>query len=184
MAFAPDVFTGFTRSGVVPDRLTRVKNSQSFAFRCADNTLLTIHLSTQEKFWNGLLKALNANELATDPRFVGHRKRAENYLSLRDELSARFLNGLRVDWLQRLTDADVPAAPIWNVSEALKDVQVAALGSVCETEHPTRGIVRSIACPILVDGERPRRLMSAPPALGEHTQEVLDQLKEKSSNAR
>ena len=184
MAFAPDAFTGFTRSGVVPDRLTRVKNSQSFAFRCADDTLLTIHLSTQEKFWNGLLKALNAHELATDPRFAGHRKRAENYLPLRDELSARFLNGLRADWLQRLTDADVPAAPIWNAGEALKDVQVAALGSVCETEHPTLGIVRSIACPILVDGERPRRLMSAPPALGEHTQEVLDQLKEKSSNAR
>jgi crotonobetainyl-CoA:carnitine CoA-transferase CaiB-like acyl-CoA transferase len=39
--------------------------------------------------------------------------------------------------------------------------------------HPTRGPVRAIQCPVLVDGERPVPAPAPPPDLGEHTAEVL-----------
>lgn len=173
MAFAPDAFTGITRGGKIPDRFARARSSQSFAFRCADGKLLAIHLSARDKFWQALLNALEAPDLGADDRFSSHINRSRNYAVLRDELAGRFLVHARAEWLQRLTDADVPAAPIWNVAEALDDVQVRALGTVCETEHPTEGTVRSISCPILVDGHRPRSDMAAPPTLGEHTREIL-----------
>jgi crotonobetainyl-CoA:carnitine CoA-transferase CaiB-like acyl-CoA transferase len=172
MAFAPDAFTNFTRAGTVADRLSRVATSQSFAFRAADGTLLAIHLSTREKFWRGLIKALDAPELGDDPRFTLHLNRVANYLALRDELARRFLLRPRAEWLQRLADADVPAAPIWNVAEALEDAQVRALGTVCETHHPVEGAIRSIHCPIRVDGGRPRTDMAPPPRVGEHGGEI------------
>jgi crotonobetainyl-CoA:carnitine CoA-transferase CaiB-like acyl-CoA transferase len=173
MAFAPDAFTNFTRSGTIAGPFSRVAISQSFAFRCSDDKLFAIHLSTREKFWRGLLEVLEAPELATDERFTIHIKRSKHYHALREELARRFLLKPRDEWLRRLADADVPAAPIWNVAEALDDPQVRALGTVCETRHPSEGIIRSIHCPVLVDGERPRAQMAPPPTLGEHSREIL-----------
>ena len=173
MAFSPDAFTNFTRAGTVSDRLTRVATSQSFAFSCADRNLLAIHLSTREKFWRALLDALEAPELGADPRFASHLNRAEHYVALRGELARRFSTRPRQQWLERLAEADVPAAPIWNAAEALDDPQVQALGAMCETHHPVKGAVRSIHCPILVDGKRPRAQMKPPPLPGEQSSEIL-----------
>ena len=173
MAFSPDAFTNFTRAGTVSDRLTRVATSQSFAFSCADRNLLAIHLSTREKFWRALLDALEAPELGADRRFASHLDRAEHYVALRGELARRFSTRPRQQWLERLAEADVPAAPIWNAAEALDDPQVQALGAMCETHHPVKGAVRSIHCPILVDGNRPRAQMKPPPLPGEQSSEIL-----------
>lgn len=173
MAFSPDAFTSVTRSGVIPDRLARAANSQSYALECGDGLLIAIHLSAREKFWQALLQAIEAPDLGADERFSKHLQRAKNYLALRDELAGRLRARSRAEWLQRLADADVPAAPIWNVAETIEDPQVRALGSIFETEHPTEGTVRSVCCPVLVDGRRPRSHMMAPPTLGEHTQEIL-----------
>lgn len=173
MAFAPDAFTSVTRANVIPGRLSRAANSQSYVLRCGDGLLIGIHLSAQEKFWQALLQAIGAPDLGADERFAKHRQRAKNYIALREELGGRLVALPRAEWLQRLAAADVPAAPVWNVAEVLEDPQVRALGSICEMEHPAEGAVRSVCCPILVDGRRPRTRMLAPPTLGEHTQEIL-----------
>ena len=58
IAFAPDAFVNHKRYGVPIGPLTRVSASQSYAFRCQDGRLIAIHLSSQSKFWEGLLAAL------------------------------------------------------------------------------------------------------------------------------
>ncbi|HTV30957.1 MAG TPA: CoA transferase [Xanthobacteraceae bacterium] len=184
MAFSPDAFTNFTRAGTISDRLTRVATSQSFAFSCADGSLLAIHLSTREKFWRALLDALEAPELGADERFANHLNRTEHYVALRGELALRFSTRARQEWLERLADADVPAAPIWNAAEALDDPQVQALGAVCETRHPVKGAIRSIHCPILVDGRRPRAQMRPPPLLGEQSVEILAEASQSRSHGK
>ena len=176
MAFIPDAFTNYTRSGVVPNPVSRVATSQSFAFRCGDGGLVAIHLSTREKFWTQLVAALEAPDLAADPRFETHLLRARNYPAVKAELAKRFATRSRQAWLDRLVPADIPFAPIWDIAEVLADPQVVAMGTLCEIEHPQEGRIASIHCPILVDGERPRGRMSAPPTLGEHTAEVLQEL--------
>ena len=147
MAFAPDAFTNYTRAGTISGRLTRVATSQSFAFRCADGALLAIYLSTREKFWRALLEALQAPELADDARFTLHLKRAQHYSDLRNELARRLATRPRQEWLERLVMADVPAAPIANVAEALDDRQVQALGTVCEIQHPREGTISQHSLP-------------------------------------
>ena len=176
MSFAPDVFSNFTRRGTIAGTFTRVATSQSFAFRCGDGELLALHLSTPEKFWQSTVAALEAPELAKDERFAKHLNRAKNYLVLREELAKRFLAKSRAEWLRRLAEADVPAAPIWNVAEALNDPQVTALGTVCALHHPSEGEIRGIHCPVLVDGKRPRADMAPPPVLGEHSAEILSEI--------
>lgn len=172
MAFIQSAYAGFLQRGVVPDRFTRPATSQSYIFRCADDKLLAVHLSTGEVFWKQLITALEADELAGDPRFSKHPERVKNYFALRDLLAARFLAHTRPEWMLRLEKADVPFAPVYQVDEALADPQVQANGTVCEITHPTEGRVRSIHCPMLVDGRRPESAMRAPPTLGEHSEEI------------
>jgi crotonobetainyl-CoA:carnitine CoA-transferase CaiB-like acyl-CoA transferase len=176
MAFIQDGFTAFTASGLLGGRLTRIARSQAFTFRCADDRLLAIHLSTGQKFWQELAKAAGVPELIADERFLTHQKRVGNYLVLREILGERFRLRPRGEWLALLDAHDVPAAPVHTVADALQDPQVEALGSIIELEHPTRGRSVSINCPVLVDGERPVTRPTPPPDLGEHTQQILAEL--------
>jgi crotonobetainyl-CoA:carnitine CoA-transferase CaiB-like acyl-CoA transferase len=176
MAFIHDAYTNFTREGIVGDRFSRVSRSQSFAVRCGDGALLALQLSTREKFWTELTRALEAEALAGDPRFVNHQARVRHFHELEAALGARFGTRPRAEWMERLAATDVPFAPIHRLPEALADPQVQALGTVLALEHPQEGRVVTINCPLLVDGARPRAEAFAPPLLGEHSAEVLAEL--------
>jgi formyl-CoA transferase len=176
MAFIQDGFTSYTMAGTVGGRATRVVRSQAFSFRCADGRMIGMHLSTTEKFWQELAKAVGLAALIDDDRFRTHQKRVANYDALRDILAERFATRTQADWIAALNAHDVPAAPINTVADALADPQVAALGTAVEMVHPTEGKVTGIHCPVLVDGARPRAIMDAPPTIGEHTDAVLAEL--------
>ncbi|WP_346358769.1 CoA transferase [Bosea sp. (in: a-proteobacteria)] len=173
MAFIPDAYTNAAVSGRSPDRFSRVAVSQSFIFRCADREALAIHLSTREKFWQALVEAIGAPELAVDIRFAKHLDRVRNYPVVQCELASRFASRSRARWCEILGTTEVPFAPVLSLADALADPQVEALGTATMLNHLERGAVSSIHCPILVDGARPLVKMRAPPTPGEHNKEVV-----------
>jgi crotonobetainyl-CoA:carnitine CoA-transferase CaiB-like acyl-CoA transferase len=175
MAFAPDGFINHKRFGFEIGPLSRVGTSQSYAFRCRDERLVALHLSNQKKFWEGLLKALEREDVAADPRFAERQSRIANYKQLAAELAQTFLTRPRAEWLQRLAAEDVPHAPVLNPGEVFDDPQVRHLGSFRRLEHPQEGEMWVVNPPLLFDGERPGA-MTPPPTLGEHTDEVLGEL--------
>jgi crotonobetainyl-CoA:carnitine CoA-transferase CaiB-like acyl-CoA transferase len=115
---------------------------------------------------------LEAAELARDPRFATHPEQVKNYATLRDPMTKRFLPRNRQEWMAPLDQADVPFAPVYRIDETLADPHMVASGTVCERAHPTQGRLRSIHCPVLIDGKRPQNAMRAPPTLGEHSEET------------
>ena len=177
MAFIQDGFTGYTMAGIVGGRQTRIVRSQCFAFRCADGKLIGIHLSTTEKFWQELARAVGAPEWIEDERFLTHHKRVGEYHTIEKLLGERMAQRTRAEWTAIFEANDVPFAPINTVQEAIEDPQVAALGTMVEMTHPELGTVRAVNCPVLVDGERPRKGVLAPPKIGEHTAQTLAGLK-------
>ena len=110
MAFIQDAYTNFTMAGIVGSKYSRIVRSQCFAFRCADDRLIGIHLSTTEKFWQELVEALGASELLADERFRTHQTRVGHYHLLKDLLGARFLTRPRGEWMALLDQSDVQAA--------------------------------------------------------------------------
>jgi crotonobetainyl-CoA:carnitine CoA-transferase CaiB-like acyl-CoA transferase len=175
IAFAPDAFINHKRYGAKVGPLTRVSASQSYAFRCRDERLIAIHMSSQVKFWEGLLKALERPDLATDPRFDSREKRIENYTTLRSELGKIFAARPRAEWAQRLEAEDVPYAPVHNVDEVFGDEQVRHLGTFYQAQHPMEGEVWGVNPPVFIDRERPGP-MRPPPVLGEHNEQILGEL--------
>jgi formyl-CoA transferase len=152
-----------------------VSASQSYAFRCQDGRLIAIHLSSQGKFWEGLLGALERPDLATHPDFATREKRIENYVALRAELGKTFAARPRAEWAQRLESQDVPYAPVHDVSDVIEDEQVRHLGTFYQQQHPKEGEVWGINPPVFIDRKRPGP-MRPPPVLGEHSEEILAEL--------
>lgn len=175
ISFIPDPFANYTQIAIKNDPLTRVASSQSFAFRCADGKLLAVHLSSQEKFWEGLLAAIERPDLAEDPRFVSREQRIRNFVALTQALGEVLIGKPRAEWMTLLEANDVPFAPVHNIEDVLDDPQVKHLETFRTLHHPTEGALTAIRRPVHIDGERDGSDLPAP-TLGQHTAEVLSEL--------
>lgn len=154
ISFMPDAFAQFSRAGIVSGPETRVRISQAYTLRTADGLLVTVHFSSVQKFWEGLLKAIERPDLAADERFATPAARTKHYPQLREILLDVFAARPRAEWVQRLAAEGVPGAPVNRVDEVADDPQVRHLGTFARTVHPDMGDVIGIKSPIRLDGAR------------------------------
>jgi crotonobetainyl-CoA:carnitine CoA-transferase CaiB-like acyl-CoA transferase len=175
ISFIPDPFANHTQMGIANDPLTRVASSHSFAFRCADGRLLAVHLSSQPKFWEGLLAALERPELADDERFKTRDLRIQNFAELTRIIGEIVAQKPRAEWMTLLETNDVPFAPVHNIPDVIDDPQVKHLETFRTLTHATEGDVTAIRRPVRIDGGRDGSDLPAP-TLGQHTMTVLQEL--------
>jgi crotonobetainyl-CoA:carnitine CoA-transferase CaiB-like acyl-CoA transferase len=175
ISFIPDPFASHTQMGIANDPLTRVASSHSFAFRCADGRLLAVHLSSQPKFWEGLLAALERPELADDERFKTRDLRIQNFAELTRIIGEIVAQKPRAEWMTLLETNDVPFAPVHNIPDVIDDPQVKHLETFRTLTHATEGAVTAIRRPVRIDGGRDGSDLPAP-TLGQHTMTVLQEL--------
>ena len=142
------------------------------AFQAADGWLVVG--CPKEKFWQRLTVVVGRPDLAADPRFADFASRGEHREELLAILEAVFATRTVAQWLEPLTAASIPCAPIHDVAEALTDPHTQARELIVETTHPVLGRVRTVASPIRV-GDRPRSHERAP-RRGEHGQALLRDL--------
>jgi crotonobetainyl-CoA:carnitine CoA-transferase CaiB-like acyl-CoA transferase len=176
VSFIGENATRFLEDRQVPSRATRTHSAQVFAFVDGDGLPFVIHLSSPQKFWDGLLRAIERPAWNDDKRFCDRKTRIKNYDALQTELSAVFRSGSRQQWLSRLEREDVPASPINNLAEVFSDPQVQALGLVARVPHPKHGHVEVIRNGVRLS-ETPTSVHSSAPELGQHNSELLDPVK-------
>jgi crotonobetainyl-CoA:carnitine CoA-transferase CaiB-like acyl-CoA transferase len=159
--FAVEPFAAFFALGQTPTSADRPRLAQAYILRTQDGRLIAIHLSSLEKFWQGLAAALEAPELLKDPRFNPRERRIAEYETLRVELDARFARKPLEHWVQRLQVEDVPYAPVNLINDVVNDPQVAHLGIVVpiESPHTATQAVRPAA---QFDGRRASSVDAAP----------------------
>ena len=121
-----------------------------------------------------LCGALGRPDWARDPRFATNPKRVENRGTLEPWLDALFAERTNAEWMDLLNDHAVPAGPVYRMSDIERDPQVAARGVLLQMPHPTAGTVREFGPPFKSLHDRTSH--SAPPLLGQHTDEVLASL--------
>ena len=164
--FAVEPYAAYFSLGTVPKSSDRPRLAQAHILRTNDGGLIAIHLSSLEKFWTGLLAALNAPELGTDPRFNTRLLRIDNYDALGAELDRRFQTGTVAEWVERLGGNDVPFAPINKVDMAVNDPQVKHLGVMVPVENP-HAATHAVRPAVQFDGQRADGVRPAP-LLNEH----------------
>lgn len=166
--FASEPFHDYLAKGRVAGPRDRARIAQSYAFSCADEKLLVLHLSSLEKFWKGLLAVVGRPELADDPRFANRMDRIAHHQQISDILKPIFATRPRAEWLGLLEQADVPHSPILKIDEVVADRQVRHLGLERQMTHPTEGKLRTMHRPIVYDGDRRSIPVAPPPVLDEH----------------
>ena len=175
LSFIGEAAAGYLSTGEIPNRMARVKNAHAFAFLSRDGLPLVIHCSVPEKFWIALLKAAERMDLADDERFKTRDNRRNHYAELERELAKTFATRDRSEWLKRLEEHDVPAGPLYNMTEVVADPQVRHLGLVEELEHPEVGKLRFVGPSVNYHGLS-KREVKPPPLLGEHTSAILAEM--------
>jgi formyl-CoA transferase/CoA:oxalate CoA-transferase len=128
-----------------------------------------------QSFWVKLCTALGLEPLARDPRFASWMLRLDNRADLLPLLEERFRSQPRRHWLEVLDAHDIPAAPVQTLAEFMDDPAVRHHGMVREYDHPEVGPLRLMGQP-LAFSETPAADPGPPPVLGQHTDEVLDDL--------
>ncbi len=142
------------------------------AYATRDGSLVVAAFA--EKFWRGLCRALELDDLIDDPRFATNPDRRQNREALNTILAETFLTRSTAEWMARLEEAGVPAGPVQRVDQVLDDPQVLARNMRITAQHPTIGPLEMIGNPIkVVDTEE---TITPPPLLGQHTEEVLADL--------
>ncbi|WP_129841036.1 CoA transferase [Streptomyces sp. RFCAC02] len=137
---------------------------------------LTVGANNQ-RLWRNLCEALRLGHLTDDPRFATNMDRMRN----RDELAALLEERLAEDdtgaWVDALLAAGVPAGPILDYAQVLDhDPHVRARGLVRELDHPVAGRVKVLGSPLTL-GASPAVIRRHPPLIGEHTEEVLAEIR-------
>jgi crotonobetainyl-CoA:carnitine CoA-transferase CaiB-like acyl-CoA transferase len=172
-----NIGSNFLNAGVSPVRWGNAHQSivPYQLFQGSDGRAFVLAIGTNAH-WQRLLQLLELEtELGSDSRFATNAARTQNRLELIPLLQKHFACLPAVTWTKRLMAADIPAAPIQTVGEALSDPQTFSRALIVEIDHPTLKIVRSIANPIRLESQ-PATYRLPPPLLGEHNRQILREL--------
>ena len=119
-----------------------------------------------------LAEMLDAKEWVADPRFASNGARVAHRSELVPLIAERIATRPAAEWLEKLEAAGIPAGPINRIRQALGDPQAEFRGAVRHFGSGSLGEVPTVGSPLRFDGERADADLP-PPALGEHTDEVL-----------
>jgi crotonobetainyl-CoA:carnitine CoA-transferase CaiB-like acyl-CoA transferase len=173
--FNLDSFTHYLQADELMGPYSRPRVSQSYVLECGDGKWIALHMSSPEKFWQGLANAIENPQLLQDPQFSTRDQRIANQEILIKVLGEHFKRRPRAQWCELLKAQDVPHSPMYDAAEVLADPQVQHLQLLTEAQHPVMGSFRTIRSPVSFDGERAMEV-TAPPTLGEHNEAIRKEL--------
>jgi formyl-CoA transferase len=142
-------------------------------FETQDGPLVMVGAFKENPLRN-ICAALDLPDLSADPKFANLAAQFQNKPELQGILRKAFLAGTRDHWLQKLEEEDILSAPVRDMREALADPQTTInemiLQGPGEGQH-----VKLISNPVHLSRAKVT-LRIPPPRLGQHTQEVMDEL--------
>jgi crotonobetainyl-CoA:carnitine CoA-transferase CaiB-like acyl-CoA transferase len=142
-------------------------------FRTKDRPIILA--AGNDRLFERSCEVLGVPELATDERYTTNEARVLHRHELIELFSMRLATRSASEWIIELEAAGVPCALVRTVEEVFASPEGAATIQV--VDDPVRGRLQLVAEPIRIDGRTPP-VRLPPPRLGEHTDEVLRELRE------
>ena len=122
--------------------------------------------------WRGFFTVAGAPEHLADPRFASIATRTTHIDAIYGLAAALIATRPTAEWIDLLEAAQIPCARVIPLGALETDPHLVATGFFTQVETPA-GPLRYPGVPVLFDGVRPP--VSAPPHLGEHTRQVLNE---------
>ncbi|HEX9703536.1 MAG TPA: CoA transferase [Rhodospirillales bacterium] len=163
----------YLNNGYVQDRVARSAHpslTPCQLYTTADGWIYL--MCNKERFWPILCGALGRDDWAKDPRFKTFKERLDNRPLIQDMLDSALSKKTTAEWLAEFAGV-VPAAPIFNVQQALDNPFVKDQGRLQDIPLEGHGTYRYLRPPVQAAEAAPAR---PAPKLGEHTAAILGEL--------
>jgi len=148
-------------------------SAHDLIYETADGYITAAALTDRQ--WVGLARAVEHPEWLEDERFRTSALRQKN-IDARLELTQQaLLTRTTTEWLDRLTAAGVPCAPVLTRNEVIRHPQIKEMEILVESEHPAAGRLRQARAAARFS-RTPTGIRRGAPGLGEHTREILAEL--------
>ncbi|WP_281982638.1 CaiB/BaiF CoA transferase family protein [Thalassorhabdomicrobium marinisediminis] len=125
-----------------------------------------------------ICKALDIEDL--EPQYPTLASQRKNKPFLQETFRKAFATNTTQYWLDRLEEQDLLCAPVRSLGEALADPQTTINEMLIEIDHPFLGKMDFVSSPVHLSDAKVT-IRHVPPRLGEHTEEVLAELKASKS---
>ncbi|MEP5759952.1 MAG: CoA transferase [Litoreibacter sp.] len=149
------------------------RNAPYQAFRSSDGYFGMA--AGNNKLWASVCEVVGLPELVDRVEFATPTTRAANQAELLILLEEVFVTKTTRHWLETFEKVGVPSSPINTYSQALSDPQVQHMGWVQEMTLPGGRETKTFGSPLRFN-DQPNPVTAPPPALGEHTKDVLASL--------
>lgn len=131
--------------------------------------------SGNDGIWNRFCTAMGMEHLLEDERFPDNAGRITRRVELAEEIEKTLTKFDTAEVITLLEKASVPCGPISELPEVFNSPQVEHYNLRQRVPHPTLGEVDQTGFPYLLS-ETPCEIRMAPPVLGQHTGDVLEEL--------
>ncbi|MBP1931397.1 CaiB/BaiF CoA transferase family protein [Ammoniphilus resinae] len=125
--------------------------------------------------WPKFCEIIRLPNLPYDERFIDGTVRLKNLSELILLVEEQTKNQTRSYWMEKFEDAGIPAGPIQTYAESLCDEHTLSRKMVTNLEHPIAGSIKALGIPVKLS-ETPGEIKSPAPLLGEHTEEILQEI--------
>ncbi len=147
-------------------------------FKTADGAIILA--CGNDNLFKKFCELAECSHLVQDPRYATNGERVKNREELTRLLNLIFLKHTTKEWVKLLDEGGVANGPINKIEEVFQEPQVQARGMQIELPHAAAGKVTLVASPMKFSAT-PIRHEMAPPTLGQHTEEILQKVLNKST---
>ena len=174
IAALENAISRYSVSGQSPEPLgTRHPSITPFqAFQTSDGPIVIA--AGNDNLWRKMCQVLDCQQLVDDPRFATNDVRTQNRDALEECLLPVFRMRTQADWLGRLDEAGVPAAPIRSIEQVVKDPHVASREILHRLRDVDNGSFLTAGSPFRMNGHAVP-LSDSAPELGQDDDAVLEQ---------
>lgn len=179
VAYLANQGMNYLATGVSPERIGNAHpNIVPYqTFNTADGAIILA--CGNDNLFKKFCEVAGCMEFTTDPKYSTNAARVQNRAEITALLNAVFAKRTTKAWVKLLDDAGVANGPINNLQQVFEEPQVIARGMKIELPHAVAGKVSLVASPMRFSGT-PIKHEVPPPALGQHTDEILRQSLKKS----
>ena len=174
IAVMANVSSAYLSYGEVPRRLGNASSTivPYQTFPTSDGWIIVA--AGNDSQYRHFVTAGGEAHLADNPRYISNPLRVANRHDLVPLLEEMTRKKTKHEWITLLEKANVPCGPINNFKEVFENEQVIARGVQIEVPHSTAGSMKLVASPMRLS-KTPTEVRMAPPTLGQHTDEILQE---------
>lgn len=164
----------YMTSGVAPKRYGNAhQNVVPYQVFAASDGHLILAVGNDTQF-RSYCAVIGRPDLGANPDYATNSQRLRNRDGLIPQLVDIMKSDTRDSWIERLQQAGVPCGPINTLDQVFDHPQVKAREIWRTIEHPLAGRAPTAANPIRFS-DTPVQYRLAPPLLGQHTDEILEE---------